>query len=89
MHEAPHDADGYYTCDCGRDRNGDPLNRRSIMHAHAASLTEPELDVQNQLRAMRDYIRSQYGIRRQGRGESGWYCHGGHLTRRDGDQDGR
>lgn len=34
MTEGPHDADGYYTCPCGTDRNGQPYCRRSLMHIH-------------------------------------------------------
>jgi hypothetical protein len=32
--EAPHDANGDYTCPCGADKYGTPYNRRSIFHAH-------------------------------------------------------
>lgn len=32
--EGPHDAAGYYTCRCGRDRRGKPYNRRSVWHSH-------------------------------------------------------
>jgi hypothetical protein len=86
MPEAPHDADGFYTCECGKDRHSKPYNRRSVMHVHelgyAITEGEPLFDVRAQLRTMVDYIKRQYGIRRWGDGEAGWYCHGGHVAGR-------
>jgi hypothetical protein len=57
MPEGPHDADGFYTCDCGRDRHGKPYNRRSVMHAHGGERRTTFDDIIDGLL----YIRRRYG----------------------------
>ena len=44
MIEAPHDEHGFYTCECGRDRDGRPYNRRSVMHTHHPYTTLEQME---------------------------------------------
>jgi hypothetical protein len=78
--EAPHDEAGFYACECGRDRHGQPYNRRSVMHGHKRS------DARQQFAMTAAHIRSRYGTAEQARNfwrQHGWYSAGGEVAMRD------
>jgi hypothetical protein len=61
LREAPHDEAGYYTCECGKDRRGQPYNRRSVMHAHEPVDQEATDWAREQIAAGLRYIQRRYG----------------------------